>query len=363
MIQARIISIAALLLLCDIHGHAKDLNLKEGMECDAANGMQPICSFRRPEDIVLIPESHLLIVSETGGADRKHGNRDLVLFDTKSNEQYVLYPDKLSNTTTINHGVWGDEHCEEPDWFAPHGIDIARRPDGELALFVVNHGEKESIQMFSVVLRNDGVKLEWRGCVAFGVGNSLNDVAVLPDGGFVTGATIFANESKGNRLGSIAHGVIFLWKPGSGLSKLATLDGAYLNGITASLDGSSVFANSYREASYVVKFSVKTGEIEGVAKTKFYADNNSWSENGDLLVATIGPREGLDYFQCDKTEPFYCTFPFEVIAIDPDTMASMVIFSHPAGPPFGTATVAVQVGDELYLGSSVGNRIIKIEMP
>jgi hypothetical protein len=34
-----------------------------------------------------------------------------------------------------------------------------------LELFAVNHGVKESVQLFSISVRPDGAALQWRGCV------------------------------------------------------------------------------------------------------------------------------------------------------------------------------------------------------
>lgn len=356
-------SIVALCCLTSISWPAKGFDLDQEAACDTVNGIQPFCTFRRPEDMVLIPGSRLLIISETGGLDRKHGNRDLVLFDTQSKEQSVLYSAKSVMTTDRHPALWGEKNCSKPVWFAPHGIDLLQRPDGKLALFVVNHGKKESVQMFSVELRNNNVALEWRGCVAFESGNSLNDVAALPGGGFVTGSTLAASQSTDGQPDSKPRSVIYSWMPETGLSPLAMLHGASVNGVSVSPKGSFVFANTYSDSSKIVKISLKTGEIKGTAKTTFYADNNSWSQSGELLVTTIGPNKGLSYLQCDKEEPDYCPLPFEIVAIDPDTLSSRVLFSHLAGPPFGAATVAVEVGDELYFGAPVGNRIAKIKIP
>jgi hypothetical protein len=49
--------------------------------------------------------------------------------------------------------------------FLHTGFDIGRRPDGQLELFVVNHGARESMQLFSISVRHDGAALQWRGCV------------------------------------------------------------------------------------------------------------------------------------------------------------------------------------------------------
>jgi hypothetical protein len=134
-------------------------------ECEAANGITPYCSFNGPEDIALISGTHLLIVSEIGGVDRKQGRRDLLLFDTDSKKQYLLYPKESEAAQKNKQTTWGARTCAPLSYFSPGGIGIGRRPNGELELFVVNHGDTDSVQMFSAVARSKDTTLKWRGCV------------------------------------------------------------------------------------------------------------------------------------------------------------------------------------------------------
>ena len=53
---------------------------------------------------------------------------------------------------------------------------------------------------------------------------------------------------------------------------------------------------------------------------------------------------------------------FAIVAVDPDSMKAQTILEH-RGAPMGAATVAQQVGDHLYLGSFVGDRIVRAPLP
>ena len=53
---------------------------------------------------------------------------------------------------------------------------------------------------------------------------------------------------------------------------------------------------------------------------------------------------------------------FEILALDADTLAGFAWLSH-RGAPMGAATVAVQLGDDVYLGSFAGDRITRWRVP
>ena len=47
-----------------------------------------------------------------------------------------------------------------------------------------------------------------------------------------------------------------------------------------------------------------------------------------------------------------------MVALDPETLAAEIVLEH-EGPPLGAATVALSVGDAIYLGSFAGDRIAR----
>jgi hypothetical protein len=85
-------------------------------------------------------------------------------------------------------------------------------------------------------------------------------------------------------------------------------------------------------------------------------DNITWAADGRLLVASHTGSLG-EMMGCNSIESGSCPLSFAIVAIDPDTLATEIVFEN-AGPPMGAATVAVQRGDELYMGTFAGDRII-----
>ena len=59
-------------------------------------------------------------------------------------------------------------------------------------MLVVNHGERETIEMFELMNEDKQWRLQWRGCVESIDDSSFNDVAMLNDG-FVT-TRMMSNE-------------------------------------------------------------------------------------------------------------------------------------------------------------------------
>ena len=50
-------------------------------------------------------------------------------------------------------------------------------------------------------------------------------------------------------------------------------------------------------------------------------------------------------------------------AIDPETLDLERVFVHPAMNGFVSSTTAIQIGDELWLGSYRGDRLAYLPMP
>jgi len=330
------------------------------VSCDSSGGITPLCGYQNPEDLALLPGERAILVSEFGSMDGARAGR-LASLDLRTLERAVLY----ESGGTATEG-WGDPACVEPpsSSFSPHGIDIGSGPGGALALFVVNHGGRESIELFEIHLGVAGPALEWRGCAIPSAEIYMNDVAALPGGGFAATHMFDRTGTLSTILSTISllfgsdTGYVVEWKPGAGFTKVEGTDGSFPNGISASRDGSELFVNMYA-AGQVRRISRSTGELLGSAEITA-PDNSAWAPDGRLLVAshTGGLSGGL---ACGSIESGTCPMEFAIVALDPQTMKSEVVLQH-AGPPMGAATVALQVGQRLFLGTFAGDRIAVVDL-
>lgn len=349
---------SCLLLILGLGTGSCEAPALEPFGCDERNGIVPICGMRNPEDLALAPGGEFLLVSEyedplTGGAGR------LSSLHLESLEVKQLYPADQSDGPS----EWGDPDCRDAPRhrISPHGIDLARRHDGRLELFVVNHGGRESVELFEVLVDDAGLALRWKGCVAAPPTSSLNDVVALPDGGFLVthmgeNATTFRGKIASIRamLFGAETGHVLEWHPSRGLSVIPGTQAVFPNGIELSPDGEFIFLNEFF-GNRVSKIRRATGERLGSLEVP-HPDNSSWSEHGELLVASQ-PMSLREIIACTKATPQVpCLSRSSVVAIDPGSLIAREIFSH-EGSPIGPVTMALQHGAYLYLGTFAADRI------
>jgi hypothetical protein len=329
------------------------------IDCSPAADARPVCGFKNPEDLALLPGTSTLVISQMGRGDMSGASGSLVFFDLTNDAISPAYPTESASDPTATPG-WGDAACTEPPGkkLAPHGISLAKRPDGALALYVVNHG-REAIELFEVDASEPG--LEWRGCVPAPDGIFLNDVAALPDGGFVTthmfprGGTYMA-LFKG--MIGLTTGVVLEWHPGASFTEVPGSAGAMPNGIETSPDGEAIYVDMYL-GNEVRKIARKTGEQLATVEIAS-PDNVLWSPDGTLLVASHNApiREVM---ACGELEHGSCPFHYSIVALDPETLEPKALYEN-AGPPMGAGTAAIKVGDELIIGSFAGDRIVRVKL-
>lgn len=329
--------------------------------CVARDELVPICGFQRPEDIELLPDRRTLLISQMGEVEGA-AQGALALFDTHSETitrlpQFTPSPEKR----------WGAAGCEEPPGaaFSPHGIDLLERPDGDWQVLAVNHGGRESVELFELLTLRGSYRLEWRGCVPAPPGAYLNDVAGLPDGSFLV-SHMFPRD--GLRLGGMnVRQYLGLLGFNTGHVLRCTTDGCtpvpgttapFPNGVQVDPAGRHLYLNAYFGGE-VRKVSLRDGRVLGRARVEA-PDNSQWDADGRLLVASHTAGR-LAMRGCRTAPSDACGAAFEIVALDPESLETETVFRH-AGAPMGAATVAQRAGEHIYLGSFTGNRILRVPL-
>ena len=328
--------------------------------CDAVGNARPVCGFQNPEDLAPLPGDEALLVSEYGAMEGGKAG-DLALFVLNNDERSVLYRGGGQQKPSAG---WGDPACpgEPSAEFSPHGIDLFQRPDGKLALLVVQHGGRESIEFFEVIGSGTAWKLAWRGCVLAPDDAWLNEVVGLGDGGFLT--TNMMSRAGGvdqiAQLPTEPTGNAFAWSAEAGYSEVPGSAGIMVNGIEISPDGKTVYLNVSME-SQVRKIDRASGEVQARAEVAM-PDNVTWSPDGkSLLVASLRSADPAAFEVCTAMPHRPCPLPFAIVAIDPETMSVRDIYTSD-GAPMGAGTVGLQVGDELFIGSFQGDRLLRVKL-
>lgn len=332
--------------------------------CDPIGNAHPLCGWQNPEDMAALPDGRHVIVSEYGGMNgEKSGTLSLLSLQTKARK--VLF--RGDSSTKV--GIWGDPSCISTPGaeFSPHGIHLSHRKDGTMQLLVVQHGGRESVEMFEVAKVSGKWSLIWRGCVIAPLGSMFNDVVATPEGGFlVTHMMPRSTTALGNMyefmkvsLFGVKSGHVLAWHPTNGFRQLANSEGAIANGIEISPDGKTVFVN-YSLDGEVRRINRINGKLEARTTALPPLDNSTWSLDGRLLVAGA-LADPMEMLSCEKIESGSCPGAFAIIAVDPQTFESETIYEGGPNTPSGAGTVGLQMRDgSLLIGTFAGDRIVRV---
>lgn len=322
--------------------------------CKAADGIEPICEFRNPEDIAATSSGWLLVsemAEPNGGA-----SGSIAAYQPASGRIEVLFPVGEFD----DDRDWGDPNCAPPSItnFAPHGVDLARRPDGALQLLVINHGGRESVEFLAVEDTDAGLALTWRGCVIAPDDAYLNDLVTRRAGGF------WATNMMSKRHPFIAlvktlfgadTGDVLRYAPAQGFAVEPGSAMPMPNGIEKGPNDDVLYVSAFG-GNEVRKIDLTKGAVTARAKIA-RPDNITWTDDGKLLVASH-TDSFIELTHCRNVVVGACGAAFEVVALDPDTLAQFVWLSH-RGAPIGGVSVARRVGDSVYLGTFAGDRIAR----
>jgi hypothetical protein len=332
-------------------------------DCEPKGNARPICTFTNPEDMVPLPGNQAILIGEYGASAEEHSG-GLVVFELESEVRRTVY--RGGESKAAAEAGWGDPSCTSPPSraFNSHGIDLVRRDDGRLELLVVQHGGREAIELFEVLGQGTDWRVEWKGCVPAPANASLNDVAALPNGDFYTTQMAPIDPPLDLTKGLPTHttGHAFAWsQANAAFRKIEGTEGSMPNGIATSPGGRFIYMNASAEGS-LRKVEVATGRELGRVLVDT-PDNLAWTPDGRLLTSSLtGDFVGEDFATCASITRGACGIPFKIVAIDPDSMTILGTVYESKGAPMGAGTVGLQVGQELFIGSFKGDRILRVAL-
>lgn len=325
--------------------------------CESVGDIRPVCGMQAPEDIAALADDRHLLLAHFGGMAGGRGS--LSLFDTQTDKLTPLFPPADGDFDTSD-ASWGAKSCSAPNpaSFSPHGTHLHQMADGRWRYLTVNHGGRESVQMFEVLGEGAGTTLAWRGCIEPVADTFMNDVVGL-DNGDVIYTRMFHHNSTWEQLTSLVGadtGDLWRWNQSSGLRVLPGTEANQPNGIEISADNRFVFANMYFTGE-LWKVNAGTGEVVATAPIAS-ADNSAWGTDGRLWLVTH-QESAANILSCfdDSSKP--CGARFVIIAVDPETLEFEPVFEH-RGAPMGAATIAVPQAGRVYIGSFAGDRLISV---
>jgi hypothetical protein len=306
------------------------------------------------EDMVRVPGTKWIVAS--GLADGQRTDGHIYLVDAGDRSVATLLPGRVDYRLDAKAYPTCPGKPDEAR-FSAHGLSL-RHGAGTDTLYVVHHGERESVEVFTLDVRRATPRLTWVGCVAYPAGAFGNGVAALPGGAFA--ATSFMDPRDPKAFAKIEAGEpmggVLIWRPGSGWRTVpAAASISADNGIEASVDGKALFVAGTGDQT-VVRLNVDGTGRPTVIKTGFRTDNLRWGDDGYLYAA--GARDTVqNLLKCAPNTDKRCDNPFSVMRIDPKTLAAQEVVRDPGHPEFGAASTALKLGDAYWLGTPHGDRI------
>jgi len=312
--------------------------------CDPDGDVAFVCGPVNPEDLIALPDSPWVVVSSM----EKEGH--LYVADRRDHTVTAVYPTPESPT---HHDTAAFPECPgpAPDGFQPHGLSLRPGDGGAHTLYVVRHGAREAVEVFAVDAAAGLPTIQWVGCVPAPEGVRLNSVAALPGGGFA--ATNF----------NFPTGEVWEWQPDAGWAKVPGSETPAPNGLVVSPDGRRLFIGGWGTKSLIRLSRGQTPQVRDEVDVGFYPDNVRWSPDGSLLVAGQSAASPAAVFGCMRTGA--CSgLSTRVVKVDPGELTVRDLVSYPSNDRLIMGTVAISVGNEIWVGGiGGGDRIARFRVP
>ena len=321
--------------------------------CTPVGKIQFICDVRGPEDLALMPGSPWLMVS--GNQAGLGQIRALHPGDKKVVPLYPMATVKSQLDAKAFPGCPGPVDINDPTekkTIAFHGLYLRPGSGSTHRLFAVHHGVRESIEAFDVDIRTSPPSLTWVGCVIAPAGATFNSMVAFADGGVA--ATNTPRPPDGQKPPNVRVGQVWEWHAARGWAPVPGTEGVAVNGLEVSNDGKLLYVSSWGEQTMLRVERGVADPKRDVLHMPFRIDNLRMMPDGTLLGSGHAGRALCSCF--GET--------WHVGRIDPrGAMSVSVLLSEPYVPGFGAVTVAVQVGNEIWIGTNRGDRIGYFQAP
>ena len=327
-------------------------------DCQPSGEYGFVCGLQNAEDLVLVPDTKWIIASGMAPTAA------IYLIDSEQKTWSELYPADAPRARQAMATYGACPGSPDPNNFVTHGLNLRPGKDGHSTLYVVGHGGREAIEVFDVDANGSTPALTWIGCVLTPDGMEANSVASFSDGSLLATIPLHTGKTISDAMARQTTGAVYEWSPGdSGFTQIAGTGLPYGNGIEVSAAGDEIYVVSSGLFTFTVFSNSNPARVLRVSEPMtFVPDNLHRSNDGTLITAGLV----VDYAACgavsgpeefDLAEFASCPRPFVVRAIDPQTMLGKDIARGPANERFSNITMALPVGNELWIGTFAGDRV------
>lgn len=331
--------------------------------CLPAGDLHFVCGPKNAEDLVLVPATNWIIAS--GMAP----DAAIYLIDAQQKTWTQLYPADAApaRRNPVRHNMERYGACPgspDPGNFISHGLNLQPGASGHSTLYVVGHGGREAIEVFEVDASGAKPVLTWTGCVMLPEGMAANSVASLDDGTLFATVPLHPGRAITEAVAGSATGAVYRWSPGdSGFTLVQGTELPYANGIEVSADGREFYvASSGLSTVIAYSNSQPARQLRTTQLLEYIPDNLHRADDGSLITAGLVADDPVcgnarDPAEFDLAVFAACPRPFIVQAIDPRSMERKDLARGPANPSFSNITMALPVGEELWIGTFAGDRV------
>ncbi len=312
-------------------------------DCAPVGEIQFICDLISPEDLAVLPGDEWVIAS----GNQEGGMIHLVNVGDKTSS--VLYPTAAprERLDTETYGSCpGPIDPDEGAAFRAHGLYLKPGEGGVHTVYLVHHGNRESVEVFEIDGNANPPALTWVGCAVAPEPLTLNSVVALPDGGFA--ATSFRTAGLTESLDDIQTGAIsgsvWEWHADGGWTEVPGSETGGPNGLEISDDGEWFHIAGWGEQRFIRLSRGRAPVERDAVDLHFRPDNLRRQPDGSVFAA------GADGFNTPQET-------FHVGRIDPQTLEVERVIDHPVIKKFAACTTAIRIGDEIWMGTNRGEKI------
>jgi hypothetical protein len=329
--------------------------------CEPGVKLNYICGVERPEDVVAIPGTNLIVTSGfVPGAGLK-------LVDTEAHRATLWFtgaPDQIDPDRAAYPSCPGPV---DPALFNARGLALRRIGEGRWSLHVVNHGGRESIEIFDVVLGGETPHLVWRGCRVMPAGQVGNAVATFADGTLLVTVLTRPGTTIGDFMLGRPTGAVWQWRVGD--DRFREIRGTELpgnNGLEVDPDERHFYVVAFGWHAVVVFDRHREKPVRTIVMPDFMPDNVHWTD-GRLVAAGMRLDEpacgGLRKVVKGEADKMLCHRGYAAGVIDPvkGTVSTLAYGEPEAG--FNGVSTAIVAGGGLWLGSYQADRLAYRTLP
>lgn len=331
--------------------------------CAATGTLAYVCEVQKPEDVLVIGDSGYLVASGYApGAGLK-------LVDAQAHSASAWFTGSASQLAYDARAYPGCAEPPDPQLFSAHGLSLRWIAADRYRLHVVNHGGRESIEVFEVRLATGAAPtLQWQGCLPMPAGQIANSVATFRDGTVL--ATVLTRP--GTRIADFVAGrntgAVWAWRPGA--RAFRQLKGTELpgnNGLETDPDDRHFYVVAFGWHAVLVYDRRATAHpLRRITLPDFMPDNIHWTD-GRLVAAGMRLDEpacgGLRRIVDGEADKMLCHRGYGVAQLDPVTGAvTSLAYGEPDAAFNGVSSAAI-VGGTLWLGSYQADRLAYRPLP